>query len=390
MSTPVIRVAAPGDVTALSENSAWAFGAVAAEIAPWFDRIGLDNVRVLEEGGRLRAQMAFTWMGQYVGGRSVPLAGGAAVAVPPDSRGMGAGTRLMQAALREAREAGYPLSGLYPATQPIYRSVGYEQAGTRWKSRIEAAKIDVKDHALAVEPATEADHAALRAAYAVKARRHEGHLDRNDYLWNRVLRPKGEPPRAITITGTGGIEGYVVLSKVPREGSKANFACLDVCALTPAAGRRILSIFADHKSLAHEFTWYGGPDDPLMCLLREQDVEMEADTFWMLRLLDVPKALEARGYAAGRAGELHLSVDDPLFPENGGPWVLAVEDGRARVSPGGRGSFRTTIRGLAPLYSGFLRASVLASIGWVEAPEGELRAAEALFDGPTPWMPDMY
>jgi predicted acetyltransferase len=390
MSAPDVRIATPGDVTRLAENSAWAFGSAAAEITPWFERIGFDNIRILADGDRLLAQMAFTWMGQYVGGRAVPMAGVAAVAVPPDARGLGAGTKLMQAALREARAAGYPLSGLYPATQPIYRSVGYEQAGTRWKTRVDAAKIDVKDHALEVAPITESDHAAIEEVYRAKARRHEGHLDRNDYIWKRIFKPKGEPPRAMKVVGNSGIEGYVVLSKTLREASKADFACLDVATLTPAAGRRILSLFADHKSLANEFTWYGGPDDPLLYLLREQEPEMEAQTFWMLRLLDVPRALEARGYAPGRAGELHLKIDDPLFPENDGPWILTVEDGRGRVVPGGRGSFRTTIRGMAPLYSGFLRAGVLAAIGWVEAPESELRAAEALFDGPAPWLPDMY
>jgi predicted acetyltransferase len=161
MSAPEIRVATPDDVAQLAENSAWAFGSAAAEITPWFERIGFENVRVLVDGPRLLAQMAYTWMGQYVGGRSVPMAGVVGVAVPPDARGLGAGTRVMQAAMREAREAGYPLSGLYPATQPIYRSVGYEQAGTRWKTSVDVAKIDVKDHALEVSPITEADLPAV-------------------------------------------------------------------------------------------------------------------------------------------------------------------------------------------------------------------------------------
>ena len=390
MSETTIRVATPDDVQSLSENSAWAFGSASAEIAPWFERIGFENIRLLTDGDRLLAQMAFSWMGQFVGGRSVPMAGVAAVAVPPDARGYGAGTRLMQAALREARLAGYPLSGLYPATQPIYRSVGYEVAGTRWKTKIEAAIIDVKDHELVVKPVLESDRPAIVEVYRAKARRHEGHLDRNDYIWNRIFKPKGEPPRAMTVVNGDRIEGYVVLTKQLNDGDAPNFICLDVAALTPAAGRRILSLFADHKSIAKNFIWYAGPDDQLLYLLREQGAEIESQTFWMLRILDVPKALSARGYAPGRSGELHLSVVDELFPENDGPWLLSVADGHASVVPGGRGSFKISIRGLAPLYSGFLSASVLASIGWVEASEAELRIAGGIFDGPAPWTPDMY
>ena len=390
MTEPIIRVATPDDVTMLSENSAWAFGSAAAEIAPWFERIGFDNIRLMMDQGRLLAQMAFVWMGQYVGGRSVPMAGVAAVAVPPDARGYGAGTKIMQAALREAKDAGMPLSGLYPATQPIYRSVGYEQSGTRWRVKVEAARIDVKDHALAVETILPTDEPAIAEVYRAKAARHEGHLDRNEYMWRKIFKPKGEPPRAYKILNGDRIEGYVVLSKQLREGNKADFNVLDMASLTSAAGRRILTLFADHKSLANEFIWWGGPDDPLMYQLREQEADIEAFTFWMLRLLDVPKALEMRGWAPGRSGELHLALVDDLFPENNGPWILSVANGRAQVTPGGRGSFRTTIRGLAPLYSGFLSAGVLASIGWVEAPEEDLRMAGSLFNGPAPWMPDMY
>ncbi len=390
MTEPTIRTATPDDVTILSQNSAWAFGSAAAEIAPWFERIGFENIRLMRDKDRLLAQMAFVWMGQYVGGKSVPMAGVAAVAVPPDARGYGAGTTLMKAALSEARAAGMPLSGLYPATQPIYRSVGYEQAGTRWRMKVDAARIDVKDHSLAVEPITPGDEPAIAEVYRAKARRHEGHLERNDYIWGRIFRPKGEPPRPYKVMSDGRIEGYVVLSKQFNDGGKPDFNVLDMAALTPAAGRRILSLFADHKSIANKFCWWGGPDEPILYQLREQETEIEASTFWMLRILDVPKALEMRGWAPGRSGELHLSVIDELFPENNGPWLLSVADGHAQVTRGGRGSFKTTIRGLAPLYSGFLSAGVLSAIGWIEASEQEIQVAGSLFAGPTPWMPDMY
>lgn len=387
---PEITRATPEDAPQLAENTAWAFGSVAADMLPWVERIGYDNIRVLREKGRVAAQLAVLWMGQYFGGASVPMAGVAAVAVPPDRRGYGQGTTLIRAILEEARAAGYPLSGLYPATQPVYRAVGYEQAGSRWEVTIAAAAIETKDRHLDVAPMEPADEAEAAQVYAERARRHEGHLDRGPYLWGRIYKPRGEPPKRYRIMNGDRMEGYVVLTKETNATMHADFFASDLVALTPAAQRRILTLFADHRSLANEFYWYGTPGDPLLLQLREQRHKIESRTSWMLRILDVTAALSRRGYPPGVTGELHLRVDDPLFPENSGDVFLEVADGRGQARPGGRGSFRIGIRGLAPLYSGYLTAPQLRDAGFCDAPESELAAARLLFAGPAPWMPDMF
>lgn len=111
---------------------------------------------------------------------------------------------------------------------------------------------------------------------------------------------------------------------------------------------------------------------------------------WMLRVLDVPAALQARGYPAGFSGALHLDVDDDLFPENRGRFVLEVENGEAEVRPGGDGDVKLHVRALAPLYSGFLLPSALQLAGVLQADEDSLRTATTLFSGPPPAMPDMF
>ena len=61
---------------------------------------------------------------QWWHGRGVPMAGVASVKVAPEYRGRGIGRELMTALLALIAERGYPLSVLYPATMPLYRSLG--------------------------------------------------------------------------------------------------------------------------------------------------------------------------------------------------------------------------------------------------------------------------
>ena len=80
-------------------------------------------------GGRPAAAAAFQDMRQWWRGRPVPMAGVSSVKVAPEYRGRGIGRLLMTALLGEIAARGYPLSALFPATMPLYRSLGWELAG---------------------------------------------------------------------------------------------------------------------------------------------------------------------------------------------------------------------------------------------------------------------
>src|SRR4029077_15124413 len=82
-------------------------------------------------GARPAARGASQDMRQWWLGRPVPMAGVSSVTVAPEYRGRGIGRMLMTALLDEIAAQGYPLSALFPATMPLYRSLGWELAGAR-------------------------------------------------------------------------------------------------------------------------------------------------------------------------------------------------------------------------------------------------------------------
>ena len=359
----------------------------------WLDRAGAANIRVVRDGGTVVGGLVLVPMGQWFGGRAVPMNGVAAVAVLPDHRSRGAATALMRQAVLDMRAEGFPLSALYPATQPLYRGAGYERAGAEYRVEVQARAFTGGDRELSVRATTEADQPAIEECYRRRARASNGHLERGPYLWKRILRPMSGTAYGYVAEGDAGIEGHLCYTTREVEGD-AEFAlwCPDLVALTPRAARRFVAFFADHRSMTGEVAWRGSPADPLLAVMREQHgAKARLWNVWMLRVVDVGAAIAQRGWPPGVAGELHLDVtSDEIFPENAGRWVLRVEDGRAVAERGGRGSLRTDIRGLAAMYTGFHAPAELRAGGYVDADDASLLSASALFAGPHPWMADHF
>jgi predicted acetyltransferase len=361
----------------------------------WVDMEGPDTFRLVTRHGQLVGGMTVQRMGQWFGDRSVPCGAVRCVAVRPDARAGGVARFLMAESLLELREQGFPLAALYPATQRLYRSVGYETAGSKVDWLFDLHRLEVRERTLDVRAGGPADLPLLRELYQRRARGGQGLLDRSDWMWERVtLNGLEAEPRAIWILeGDDGAEGYALTHNAGGWGApdKMQVVVRDHVALTQAAGLRLLALLGDHRSIVEKAVISGGPALPLMHLMPQPVwTPPHKSGCWMLRIVDVAAALQARGFGPGRAGRLELDVTDDVLPANQGRWVLEVADGQAEVRPGGSGSLRLDVRGLAALYSGFSTARELSSVGLADGPEAQLDLATSLFAGPAPWMPDHF
>jgi GNAT superfamily N-acetyltransferase len=93
------------------------------------------------DGRRMIAAARYLDMRQWWHGRSVPMAGVSGVKVAPEVRGRGIGKALMTELLGLIAGRGYPVSVLYPATNPIYRSLGWELAGGLYHAALPARSL---------------------------------------------------------------------------------------------------------------------------------------------------------------------------------------------------------------------------------------------------------
>jgi len=410
----MLHTAQPTDSAAVSRLISLAFGTPLDGVATWLETAGLHNFRVVREsGGETPIACALRVpMGHFFGGRSIRNLGVAGVAVAPETRGGGLATTMMADLMREARADGFPLASLYPATLPLYRRVGFEQAGywCEYRVNLKLLKLDPTlecggDRDLKVRSFDrERDLAAVHACYKQFALQHEGMLDRGDYIWGRILKPRGGDATGIVVEAGkqqggesgSGIVGYVFFRQERTPALDHDVIVSDMAATSPAAARRLLDMLSDFRSVGAELAFNGGPNHPFVTLLAEQKLTMKLREYWMLRVLDVEAALTQRGYNPHVSCAFTLDVRDTTIPENNGPWRVEVKNGRAAVQQAGRGvtSHSDTLtldaRALAALYSGFMTPQHLRSIGRLEGPDTAVLAAAAAFAGAVPSLQDMF
>lgn len=361
--------------------------------AGWRNRVGeLGFARVVTHEGRVVGGLVSFAMGHFVGRRSVPTGGVASVAIAPEHRLRGAATFLMRAYIEELAAMGTPLSTLTPASQALYRKAGYDLAGVCVTYQLPAHALDVRRKDLTVRPATEADHAAMFACYAERARQGNGAFDRSPAFWkHRVLGTLQKPNFAYVVERDGVLDGYVVFAHEAEPTVRYNVMVKDLAARSQAGYENLLTLLAAHGSMSPFVFLHGGVVEPALLLLGEQfDRAIARRCDWMLRVVDVAKALSGRGYLRGVSGTLDLTVDDDLVAANRGPWRLTVRDGVGTVERGGTGAMRVSVQGLASLYAGYASPETLRLAGRLQGDADSLAIAEALFAGPMPSMPDEF
>jgi len=355
------------------------------------EAVGDANFRAIKGDGQLVGGLALVPMGQFFGGRSVSMVGIVTVGIAPHFRARGAASALMNETLKEMhRDKRFALSTLYPATVPVYRRAGYEFAGSRYMIEIELPHIDVRDYEYDMRPMLESDYDAVEQCYREYASWNNGLLDRGDYIWRRIRKPRNVQPHAYVVLDGDAVRGSVHFQVKQRDNEEYLFLW-DIVALDAKAGRRLLTFLADHRSMEQKVIWAGGPIPPYIAMLREQFAEMTLREQWMTRIIDVERAITERGYLPGIDTEVHFDVHDDLIDANTDRFVLRVSNGSAEVERGGNGDITIGIRGLAALYTGHrtLHELIAADMAHAADDEAALRATAA-FAGPKPWLGDMF
>jgi predicted acetyltransferase len=358
------------------------------------------------DGGRMVGSALFLDMRQWWHGRAVPMAGVAGVKVAPEYRGRGAGRAVMTALTDLMAERGYPLSALYPATMTIYRSLGWEIAGHRHvavlpaRSLFTLAKPDDETAAAIRRPGP--DDAAR--VLEVIGRAHENARDCGPVTYDEatVRRWLTRPGRyadndRYAYLASDGFLGYRW-----HRGNDEIFID-QLAAVSAQTTRALWAVAASNSSVVEAVRAQVGLADPLWWMLREQDARIADRESWMLRLLDAPAAIAARGFPATDLA-VPLRITDDLRPANSGRWDLTVRAGEGRLSrhrtdlgspsPAGSSPSRQAplalgARGLAALYAG----TPVATLRRAGLADGGSPDADAALDGAfaaTPFMLDGF
>jgi len=252
----------------------------------------------------------------------------------------------------------------------------------------EARSISQRERNLTVREITSQDEKAVQALYRKVARRQNGPLDRSAKAYKDFTKLFRRPHSSFGVWRGREMVGCM---RYMHKWNGETIPCRDVLAIEPAAWRRILAFVADHRQQATKARWFAHLSSPVFQLLEAPNIyKVVYEDHWMLRILDVVGALEARGYSRGLTARFDLKVSDDLLSRNRDRFSVRVEDGRCSVRRGGRGTIGLDIRALASLYTGYQSAEQLLDAGWLKASPAQAERLSSVFAGPQPHLPDFF
>jgi predicted acetyltransferase len=365
----------------------------------------LDDRWVATDGGRMIGALRVWRFAHFFGGRSVPTAGIAAVAISPTARGRGTGVALMRETLRATAADGLPLSTLFMSTMAPYRAVGYELAGVRNRYRAALPTLP-RTPSLAVEPWGDDELAEIMDCHRRVGATQNGVMDRNEDWWHkRVIGPHAPNEfvyRYLVRDGEGVVRGYVIFTHhkeighfpdnwAPRDEPVIALAMRDLMFETEDAARSLLTFAAGHWSSGTNMYWSGPAVDPLLTFFRDRLPTVDSAYAWMARLSDVAGCLTARGYPPNLDITTDFEVTDPTLDTNAGAYRLTIEGGKASVERIDSSPTKVHVRGLAAMYTSSLHPNDAVRIGLLQpGSEAAPDALAAAFAGPAPWLLEFF
>jgi predicted acetyltransferase len=382
-------------------------------VADRFAGADLSRTQGAFEAGRCVATFrSFAQELTVVGGATVPADAITGVTVTPTHRRRGLLSRMMATDLAAAKERGEPVASLIAAEYPIYGRYGFGPAtrNVEWEVSVLRAGLDPRRSG---QPAGDGriemvDGADVRKigpeVHGALAARQAGVVTRGERWWRQHTgsaprpdhEPWTEPFYVVHRAADGAVDGLMVYGADGKWGDSGQpqntVSVRDMIALNPAAERALWHYACSLDWITTVRSGKRAPDDLFPLLLpdpRAARVITDMDWLW-LRMLDVPRALEARSYATEASLILEVRDDAGL---TGGRFLLDASPSGARCAPTTRSAdLALGVAELSMLYLGDESVRRLMDLGRAEESRaGAATTADAVFrTGRRPWCPDVF
>ena len=331
-------------------------------------------------------------------GALIPCAAVTAVSVVPTHRRRGLLTAMMRRQLDDLRDRGEAVAILWASEGRIYGRFGYGIVARAAHLTARRPAAQLASTIAAAEPARAgpaADHVeAMRAVHERVRPERPGMLDRRGPWWvDRLYDPESERRGAQPLQAVVVDDGYALYAVRPdfgEDGPAGDVRIRELVAAAPAAHARLWSFLLD-QDLTRTITWELAPvDEPVWLRLTDPRAlrTTVGDSLWV-RLVDVPRALQARSYASDDGLDVVIEVADSFCPWNAGRYRLG-DNSCERTD--GAADLALDATDLGAAYLGGTTLAALAAAGRVdERTPGSVARASAAFRGEVePWCPEIF
>jgi predicted acetyltransferase len=356
------------------------------------------SVGAVDDGEWIGGAGAYSFEMTLPGGAYLPAAGVTMVGVSPSHRRRGVLRQLMAHQLDDVVARDEPLAILTASESNIYGRFGYGLASSHASIEIDSTRSAFRSGAEPAAPGRvrlvrNAEAAApLQAAYDRCRSLRAGTITRSPAYWALHLLDRDRWRRgasalyiAVHEDPSGQPDGLVTWrvkeswtdSGLPQATVVVNDLCGATAEIEAVLWRLLLDVDLSTKVVADNRP----VDDPIRWRLQEPrrvQTTVISDFLW-LRVLDVPRVLEARAYS--EPGQLVLEVHDPFRPSTGGRFFLDADVKSSSCSrTDAEPDLSMAIDDLGAVYLGGVAPSTLAAAGRIEARSAEvLGRADDLF-----------
>ncbi|WP_258949254.1 GNAT family N-acetyltransferase [Lentzea californiensis] len=352
----------------------------------WWSAFEMDRGVLAETAGKaVGTAISYPFELTLPGSVIAPAAGITSVGVLPTHRRQGVLTAMMRHQLGALRDSGEFLSVLLATEGGIYGRFGYGPATYTRRMTVQRAhsafRTQVPAGAIEVLPRSEATE-VLEEVYDRYRRTQPGALSRPHRWWalGAGMPPVTRAPRYVAVhrNAHGGPDGYATYLL-----DNGTLTIDEIITADDAVFAALARFALDHDLVTEVVFKHVPADHPLRWMLADFNAGStsgEMDWLWV-RLLDVPRALTARGWLTD--GEIVLDVDDPFLGERH-RYLLTVEGGKAECVETTRDpDLSLDVRDLGSVYLGGTTPSTLVRAGHVKA-RGSTVEADALFRAERP------
>ncbi len=303
----------------------------------------LDRWHAAFDGGRIvGGAAAASYRFTVPGGAQVSGAGVTAVGVQPTHRRRGINAALMRAQLDDVHARGEPIAVLYASEGGIYGRFGYGLSAFLGEIDFEGGRSTfIRGYrpvgSVRLLPRGEA-LPAMRAIYDRAQPRRPGMIAMDDAWWEWLFFEKEsekDEPTFFAVHETDGepdaYATYRVKHEWPDSIPKLELTVRQLVAVTPEAYADIWRYLFDVDLVHRVKAWNRPVDEPLSFLMEEpRRLRFRIADGLRVRLVDVPAALEARGFVGD--GRVVVEVEDRFCSWNEGRYAIEVSAGAASCS----------------------------------------------------------
>lgn len=318
------------------------------------------------------------------------MGGVTGVGTYPEFAGMGLMNDLIRRALEKMRKAGQYISYLYPYSIPYYRRKGWEIMSDHITFELKDTEIpqtiDVPGH---VERTT-VGNPMVREIYDRFARTTHGALIRNDFEWVEYWRWENEDERIAAIYHDArnvpqGFLLYWVEDDI--------FHIREMVYLTQEARKGLWNFIRAHYSMIDAVRGDIYTSEPLAFLLDESQIKETIEPYFMARIVDVERFLQAYPFE-GTIRPFHFVVTDPMAHWNNGVFGITADKNAPNgiavsAEPVGK-PVELDIQTLTTMLMGYKRPTYLAKIERIRTDRRTLRLLEEIIPDGQPYFSDYF